>query len=254
MSRLRDRRRGVFAALALALVFAACGKKGPLRLSADRPAEDAPALHARVRESSVLLSFKVPEPRFFPERQEKWVLARILRQTGGSAEFFEAGTILEPRGFAYGTPLSWTDRERPPKSALVYRVEYRDAERRRRALTKPLRVAWDRVPLAPAALTADGAARVVSLVWDEPGDAAGVRYRVYRRAPPQPDLKPLFPEPVSGGRFVDARTEPDREYCYTVRGVIVAQGLEVEGPASPEACARATDEELPPRQPPATDD
>lgn len=246
-----SRRRRALSALALALVFAACGKKGPLRLPEDRPAEEAPALRARVRESSVILAFKVPASRFFPERQESWVLARVLRQAIGSAAVVEAGTIFEAGGFAYGAPLSWTDPGQGPNSSLIYRVEFRDAKRRRRALTSPLTVAWDRVPAAPSTLIAEGGERVVMLSWDGPGgDSEDLRYRVYRWESNQPDPKPVSAEPLGESRFADSRTEPDRDYCYTVRTVIFVQGLEVEGPASPERCARTVSGELPPRQPP----
>lgn len=252
MARQRNRRRYALPALALALLLPACGKKAPLRLPEDRPAEQAPALRARVREAAVMLEFRVPNPRFFPERQQRWVLARILRRAAPSAELVEAGAILEAGGFAYGAPLVWIDQGRQPKISLVYQVEFRDADRKRRALTLPVTVAWDRVPRVPSALTAGGGATTVSLTWETPGeDDAQVRHRVYRRELPQPDPLPVTPEPVDGSRFVDSRAEPGREYCYSVRGVLDLQGLEVEGPASPEACARTVSEELPPQQPPA---
>lgn len=223
-----------------------------MRLPEDRPAEQAPALRARVREASVILDFRVPDPRLFPERQQRWVLARILRRAAQPAEVVEAGAILEAGGFAYGARLVWTDQGQKPKNSLVYQVEFRDAARQRRALTAPVTVTWDRLPGTPSAPTAAGGATAVSLAWEAPGaDDAEVRYRVYRREPPQPDSLPVTPEPVDGSRFIDSRTEPGREYCYTVRGVLDLKGLEVEGPASPEACARTTSAEPPPRQPPA---
>lgn len=254
MLRRGSRVRPALAAVALALTLAACGKKGPLRLPGDRPAEEAPALRARVREASVIVDFKVPEPRFFPERQQRWVLARVLRWTPPFNEGVEVGTIFDSGGFAYGAALSWTDAGRPPKSSLVYRVEFRDAERRRRALSPPLAISWDRVPDAPTALIAAGGDGVVSLSWATPrADVAGLRYRVYRRVASQPEPAPVSPEPVPDCRYTDSRTEPGREYCYSIRGVQELPGLEVEGPASPEACAATAAAVLPPRVPPGID-
>src|SRR5512137_622672 len=83
---LRRGRGALFVAgVALALSLPGCGKKAPLRLTDDRNAGRAPAPHARVREGRVMLDFRVPAHRMFPEREEPWVLVRILRQAGPSA-------------------------------------------------------------------------------------------------------------------------------------------------------------------------
>ena len=79
------------AGIGLALLFPACGKKAPLRLVDDRAPLPAPAVHARIREGRVILDFRAPAHRLFPEREEPWVLARILRQSGSSTEVVEAG-------------------------------------------------------------------------------------------------------------------------------------------------------------------
>lgn len=252
MSRLRaDRVLLLCAGLALSLVAPACGKKAPLRLPGDRPVEEAAAPRARVREGSVTLDFHVPRHRLFPEREAPWVLARVLRQTGGAAgAAVEAGALLEAGGFAFGSPLSWTDREQPP-GEYSYRVEFRDAERRRRALTAPVSVAWKRVPGMPLGLVATGGTRSVALSWSAPEDAdPGLRFRIYRRQPPAVDAAPAVPEPVADPRFVDSRVEPGREYCYAVRAVLELQGVAIEGPAGPEACAGALLEPPAPSRPP----
>ena len=139
---LRTSGRGaLFAAgFFLALSLSGCGKKAPLRLSDDRRAESAPALRARVREGRVTLDFRVPAHRTFPEREDPWVLARILRQTGPSAEVVEAGTILDAGGFVFDSPLNWDDVHPLPKGSFLFRVEFRDGMRRRRALSEPLTV------------------------------------------------------------------------------------------------------------------
>ncbi len=242
------------AGLGLALVIVACGKKAPLRLPDSRAPEQAPAVHARVREGQVTLDFRVPRRRLFPEREEPWVLARILRKPESSPEYVEAGAVLEPGGFPFDTPMTWVDQALPPQSSMVYRVEFRDAVRRRRALSDPLTVTWDHVPGAPSMLMVVGGVRVIGLIWDAPaGSAAGISYRVYRRERSRQPAEPVSPELVMENRFVDARVEPGRDYCYTVRSVIIAQALEVEGPASAEECSRPSDEETPPAQPPADD-
>jgi predicted small lipoprotein YifL len=250
MSRVRADRALVLAGLVLLLALPACGKKAPLRLPDSRAAAAAPLPRARVREGLVTLDFQVPRQRIFPEREEPWVLARILRQaTGATAEAVEAGSLLETGGFAFGAPLSWTDREQQPGSS-VYRVEFRDAARRR-ALSAPLTVAWDRVPAAPVGFSAGGVAGAIALAWEaSAGGGEGLRYRIYRRESAQPAAAPLSPEPLAQNRYVDSRVETGREYCYTVRAVLVtAQSLEVEGAAGAEACARAVAAEPAPQRP-----
>jgi hypothetical protein len=237
------------AAIVLVLPLPSCGKKALLRLPEDRPIEKAPALRARVREGRVILDFRVPRHRIFPEREEPWILARILRQTAPSPEAVEAGAILETGGFPFDSPLTWSDQELPPGTVYTYRAEFRDGARRRRALTEPLSVSWDRVPERPAGLTAGGGTRAVVLAWSATG-GEGVRYRLYRRVSPQPAGEPLSPETIAESRFVDSMIESGRDYCYTVRAVIIARGLEVEGPAGDEVCARAAEEALPPPTPP----
>jgi predicted small lipoprotein YifL len=244
----RANRALAVAGAAALLLLGACGKKAPLRLPESRPAETAPAPRAKVREGRVILEFRVPAHRVFPEREDPWVLARVLRGEESPAEPVEAGAILETEGFAFGAPLVWVDEARAPGKALVFLVEFRDALRRRRAISPPLQVLWDAVPPAPAGLLASGAERAVSLSWEEaPG--VSVRYRVYRRDPAFKE-EALFEEPIAAREFVDLRVGSGREYCYAVRAVLDAKGLEVEGPASPEACARTEGPPAPPPQPP----
>jgi len=240
------RRAFVLAGIALVLAGAGCGKKAPLRLSEDRVAEQAPALRARVRDGRVTLDFRVPAHRSFPEREEPWVLARILRQVTTTLSFVEVGTILKEGGFAFGSSLAWSDQGLPAKGPFIYRVEFRDARRRRRALSEPLSVSWDQVPDAPPTLTATGHLRSVILAWAVPGAAAtGKTYRIYRRETPQSPFETVTPEPVTAGTFTDARIESGRDYCYVVRAVLNVETLEIEGPPSPESCARSVSEELP---------
>lgn len=244
MLRTSARRGLVFLGISLLLALPACGKKAPLRLSDDRTAEQAPALRARIRDGRVSLEFRVPARRIFPEREEPWVFARILRQTGSSSDSVEAGTILNVGGFEFGSTLTWSDQELPPKKAFVYRVEFRDAVRRRRALSEPLSVSWDRVPEAPSKPTAEGHLRSILLTWDAPtGADAGTGYRIYRREVPPAPFEQVTTEPVNAGSFTDSRIDPDRDYCYVVRAVLTAKTMEIEGPASPESCARAAAEE-----------
>lgn len=238
MLRARVRRALCATGIGLLLLFPACGKKAPLRLPDSRAAEQAPTPRARVREGRVTLDFQVPARRSFPEREEPWVLARILRRTAPASEIIEAGAILNPEGFAFESPLSWSDKVLPEKTTFAYHVEFRDAMRRRRALSKSLAVSWERSPGAPSNLAADGHLRSIVLNWaapDEPG--AGVAYRIYRREAAREQFEPLTPEPVTATRFVDSRIETRRGYCYEIRAVLNAGTLEVEGPASPESCS-----------------
>jgi hypothetical protein len=203
---------------------------------------------ARVREGTVTLEFRVPRHRTFPEREEPWVLARVLRQTGGpTAESVEAGTILDTGGLAFGALLGWSDRPHRP-GTYVYHVEFRDAQRRRRAVSAAVSVSWQAVPETPTALAAAGQGRAIALSWAPVG--AGARYRVYRGRGAQAAEEPITPEPLAEARYVDSRVEPDREYCYSVRAVLGAAQNEIEGPASAPACARAEEGEPPPPQPP----
>lgn len=239
MTKTSARRALALAGIGLLLPLLGCGKKAPLRLSDDRVAEQAPALRARVRDGQVTLEFRVPARRVFPEREEPWVLARILRQVAPTSESVEVGAILDKGGFDFGSQMTWSDSALPPKSSFIYRVEFRDAVRRRRAVTAPLAVSWDRVPAAPQGLNATGHLRSVVLTWEVPaGEDAGTRYRIYRRGQVQATYELATPEPVPAGSYTDSRIEADRDYCYVVRAVLTATTLEVEGPSSPERCAR----------------
>ena len=251
MFRFNGKSAGALAGIFLLVTLESCGKKAPLRLPEDRPVDKAPALRARVREGRVTLDFRVPRHRLFPEREEPWILARILRQTAPAREAIEAGAILEAGGFLFDSPLTWSDQELPPGNVYTYRVEFRDSARRRRALSDPLSVSWDGVPERPSGLTAVGGARAVVLAWSAPGGAVeGLRYRIYRRVVPLNAWEPLPPGPIAESRFVDSMIEAGRDYCYSVRAVITTRGLEVEGPAGAEACARAAEEAPPPARPP----
>lgn len=226
------------------LSFPACGKKAPLRLPDSRAAEHAPAIRARIREGRVTLDFRVPAHRSFPEREEPWVLARILRQAPPSSEVIEAGTILNAKGFEFESSLSWSDQVLPAKTTIIYRMEFRDAIRRRRALSPALAVSWEQAPEAPSNLTAGGHLRSIILNWTAPKDhGTGVTYRIYRREVSQSLFEQITPEPVTGTHFVDSRIETGRDYCYEIRAALNAATLEVEGPASAESCSRSASEE-----------
>jgi hypothetical protein len=240
----------LLAAAAAFLGLGACGKKAPLRLPDSRAAEKAPLPRARVREGLVTLEFRVPAHRAFPEREEPWVIARVLRRRDPAAEWTEVGAILEREGFAFGAPLAWTDEAQTPGTAVTYRIEFRDAMRRRRADSEPLRVAWGAIPEAPLGLTAAGSERAVALSWTAaPGVA--VRFRVYRREMAGRAAEPLFAEAITASGFVDSRVEPGREYCYAVRAVLQEMGIDVEGPPSAEACTLTAGPPAPPPVPPA---
>jgi len=252
MARVRLKGALFAAGIGLALAFPACGKKAPLRLVDEQTGEHAPPLRARIRLGQVTLDFKVPAHRLFPEREEPWVLARVLRQTGSSSEVVEAGAILKADGFAFDEPLTWSDKVLPPKSSFVYRVEFRDAARHRRALSEPLKVSWDHLPDAPSNLTAEGRLRSIVITWTMPSAVdARVACRIYRREISQTQFEPVSPDPVAELSFVDSRIEPDRDYCYVLRAVLYDKAVEVEGPASRESCSRSAAEALPPAHPPA---
>lgn len=244
MSRANVRRALCAIGIGLLLSSPACGKKAPLRLPDSRAAENAPPLRARVREGRVTLDFLVPSRRSFPEREDPWVLVRILRQTAPAPDIVEAGAILNAEGFAFDSPLSWSDTVLPERTQFIYHVEFRDAVRRRRALSKSLAVSWERSPGAPSNLSASGHLRSIVLKWTAPNEpGGGVTFRIYRREASREQFEPITPDPVSATRFVDARIDTGRDYCYVIRAVLNANTLEVEGPASPESCSRPASEE-----------
>ena len=240
----------VCAAATVALTLpAACGKKGPLRLPDQREAEKAATPRASVREGQLTLEFKVPAHRVFPEREDPWVLARILRRVPPREEFVEVGVILEREGFTFGAPLSWTEAA-PTAGASAYRIEFRDGARRRRALSEPVEVVWQQPPAAPGDLAASGDDRAVALTWGAPAAAPGdVRYRIFRRESPGGAPEVLTADPIAALMHTDSRIQPSREYCYQVRAVRGGPGVAVEGPASAEVCVRTEDATPPP--PPA---
>ena len=236
---------GAAAIFAIVLAGApACGKKGPLRLPDQRPPEHADTPRAAVSGGRLTLSFKVPAHRVFPEREEPWVLARILRREASGKEFVEVGTILEGRGFGFGEPLAWSE-EAQTAGTSAYRVEFRDGARRRRALSNPVEVIWQVPPDAPTALTATGDDKGVELTWKGPAGATGaIRYRIYRRQTGGGEAENLTPDPVPAERHTDTRVVASRVYCYVVRAVLGAPA--VEGPAGPEVCVRTEDATPPP--------
>jgi hypothetical protein len=130
-------------------------------------------------------------------------------------------------------------------------VEFRDAVRRRRALSEPLAVSWEQVPEAPAALTATGQLQSIVLSWTPPPGASGLGYRIYRREISSAQVERAALAAVAESTYVDSRVEASREYCYLVRAALSAKGVEVEGPPSPEACSRPASDEQPPARPPA---
>jgi predicted small lipoprotein YifL len=251
-ARLRGAARaGATVAVALVLAVAGgCGKKAPLRLPDQRPAERAATPRLSVREGQITLDFSVPAHRVFPEREDPWVLARVLRRDAPAREFLEVGTVLQRDGFAFEAPVSWSEAARIA-GASAYRVEFRDAARRRRALSDPVEIAWQPPPGSPMELTASADDHAVALAWGAPaGAAAGTRYRVYRRDPPDGKPERLTPEPLEGPRYIDSRVRPAREYCYRVRAVLAAPAAELEGPPGAELCVR-TDDVTPPPPPDA---
>lgn len=253
MSRARtEAAAALLAGLILAAGLPGCGKKAPLRLPEDRKAEEAPLPRAGVREGRVTLEVRVPRHRLFPEREDPWVLARILREKAGAAgSRVEAGAILETGGFAFGSSLSWSDGDLPAGS-YVYRVEFRDGARRRRAVSGPVAVAWELIPRPPQRLSAVGSTRSIALAWEAPDAGPGTLFAIYRREPPALAETRVAPEPVTGGSHVDSRVEPGREYCYSVRAVLTVNDVPVEGAAAPEACARAAAEAPAPARPDGT--
>jgi hypothetical protein len=239
-------RAAVAVALAVPLL-AACGKKAPLRLPDERAAERAGVPRVLVRDGHATLEFAVPGRRVFPEREEPWVLARVLRRQGAGGEFVEAGTILEAGGFAFEAPLTWRD-DAAAVPPLAYRVEFRDAQRRRRALSEPVEIPVAGAAGAPAGLRVSGDDRAVHVSWSAPeGADAAVRYRVYRRdAGGDAAAEPLGPAPAAALSLVDSRVSAGREYCYRVRAVAGPDAVQVEGPFGDEVCVRAEDATAPP--------
>lgn len=241
--------RAAACAAAVALALAGCGKKAPLRLPGQGPAEDAGGLAASVREDVVRLTFRVPPRRIFPERQAAWVLARVLRKPSGAESFTEAAALHEPGGFEFGETLTWSAAGHRPSTKVTYRVEFRDADRRRRAVTRDRALQWSTVPPAPAAVRAVGGDGTIAVSWQSSGESPAVLFRVYRRRATGPGPgSALGPAPAAGTSYLDSGLEPGSEHCYAVRSVALEGGLEVEGPASDAACAAAVDA-LPPPPP-----
>jgi hypothetical protein len=239
----------VAGAAAALLAAPACGKKAPLRLPDQRPVEHAATPRPSIREGRLILAFVVPAHRVFPEREEPWVLARVLRRQPPATDFVEVGAIFEKAGFPFGGPLTWTE-EAQTGGTSVYRIEFRDAGRRRRALSEPVEVVWQAPPAAPGRLTAAGDDRAVTLSWDAPAGATGsARYRLFRREVPLAAAELLTPDPLEALRHTDARVQASHEYCYQVQAVLGAAPLEITGPPSEEVCVRTEDVTPPP--PPA---
>lgn len=244
--RFAGRAGAVVAAVGALLLMGSCGKKAPLRLPDQRPAEGAPAPRASIREGRLTLEFTVPSHRLFPEREDPWVLARILRRQSPATDFLEVGAILEGGGFAFGAPLTWSEAAQTAGTS-AYRVEFRDGARRRRAVSEPVEVTWQTPPAPPAGLVAVGDDRAVALSWGAPpGATAGIRYRVYRRDVSGAAMELVTPLPLEGPQYTDVKVQVSHEYCYQVRTVLGAQAMEVASVPSAEVCAKTEDVTPPP--------
>lgn len=227
-----------------------CGKKAPLRLPGQKPETVVAGFRARVRERQVLLEFKVPARRVFPERETSWIFARILRRDGPQADFKEVGTLLEANGFDFGARLSWADEGREPGIVYSYRVELLKKDSRARAASPAIEVSWNTTVAAPRSLAAVGAEASVLLNWEAPAPSEeAVRYRLYRRLEEERAGEVLSRDLVVERHYLDTGVERNRLYCYRVSAVLVVKDIEIEGSPTPEVCTRT--EDLTPPPPPA---
>ena len=137
-----------------------------------------------------------------------------------------------------------------PGEQYEYRVRALDAKHKPGPPSKAMRVEWREPPAPPRNLGARPGDRVVELGWEASRDADVEGYNVYRTpADEDPAPAPLNNRPVDGTAFVDLGPTNNQEFRYTVRALVRAGDLLLEGPPSQAASAIPRDLEPPP--PPA---
>ena len=221
-------------ALALGLgLLAACGVKQPPIPPSELLPKPPSKLEARVREGCVSLSW--PEPIHPPARYQ------VLRRTA-------AESAPAPLAELPAASRDFTDCSVPPGPAAVYQVRSLDAKGKAGLPSPELKIIFPPPPPPPSGLKIEPGDGFAQLCWTNPRPpAAPLGFRVYQA----PETGPYAnasrnPDPVAGPCWVDGNLSNGTTYRYQVRAVVKTEGgIEVEGPASPEATAVPEDRVAP---------
>jgi len=251
----------VLSLLAL-LPLVGCGAKAPPRPRPEagptsvRPAARAaparpvaPSVSGYGRERALALSWRYtrarqdPQPRFQVQRRP-FDRSRPYKTVQTVDLGAPAGARLE------GDSVEILDFDLVPGERYEYRVIPLGPDGRPGPASKNLRVEWREPPAPPSRLKARPGDSVVELGWDASPDADVEGYNVYRaEAGEDPGTRPLNTRAVAGLNYVDLGPANNQEFHYTVRALVRAGDLLLEGPPSPAASAVPRDLDPPP--PPA---
>jgi len=219
-------------ALGLCLL-AACGVKRPPIPPSELLPKPPAKLEARARERCVSLSW--PEPLPPPARYQ------VLRRT---AEESAPAPLAE----LPSNSRDFTDCGVPPGPAAGYQVRSLDAKGKAGPPSPELKIVFPPSPPAPADLKTEPGDGFAQLCWtNPPAVEAQLGFRIYQA----PESGPYATasrnsEPVPGPCWVDGNLTNGKTYRYQVRAVVKTEaGIEVEGPASPEATAAPEDKVAP---------
>jgi hypothetical protein len=227
--------------VAMAALGAACGKKGPPKI----PIKLKETVYARFAATpyrgGALLTWEESEDLPSPAQGE-WAMYRIIRKEG-DGEYLEAAslTIQEKGG---GVRYQYADLDLVPDSEYSYLIQLLTNDQRVGSVSPELKVRPADGPAAPTGLSADPGDGQVILSWKRPaGEEDSGAHNIFRR-----DLEgkfnflaPINRGPVTETTFTDSGVENGKEYCYTVNGTDRREDISLEGPGSPEICARPSD-------------
>jgi len=225
--------------LGLLLLLCSCGVKAPPTPPVLIAPEALRDPQLKVREGRVFLLWKAPKRNVDGSRPAEVAKFRILRRKGCPRCPGEFKTVaeVEPEG---RKSFLWEEREKLKVGVTyLYRIEGVNRWGFSGPPSPELSVLWRSPPDPPKGLKAEGGDGMVKLSWRSVEGASG--YHLYRRSEDgRYGFDPLSP-PVEGDTYVDKGLENGKTFCYVVRGVVLSQGVAIEGSSSQEVCATPED-------------
>lgn len=225
--------------LGLLLLLCSCGVKAPPTPPDLIVPEGVKDPQLKVREGKVFLFWKAPKRNVDGSRPAEVAKFRISRRQGcpRCPGMFETVAEVKPNG---RKTFLWEERERLRVGVTyTYRIEGVNRWGFSGPPSAELSVLWRSPPDPPKDMKAERGDRMIKLSWSPTKGAFG--YHIYRRKEDgRYGLDPLCP-PVKGNTYVDKGVENGKTFCYVVRGVILSEGVAIEGPSSLEVCATPED-------------
>lgn len=254
--------------VAVALVSAACGKKGPPIPPERRLPAAVADLSVEVQGRQVTLTWTNPRDRadksplrdlsaiyIFRREDAAGAESRPAVADGERVVGFERVGVVElkresPEVRVEGRPGRFVDAEGLATGRrYTYVVTAVDQERRASPPSKRVMVNLSGAPLAPANVSAEAGDGRVRLAWQPPErneDGSPVvgplGYHVFRTTTPDaPRTRPLTPEPLTIPEHLDLAVENETTYYYTVRAIHSEAGSQVQSQDSLVVAAKPED-------------